>query len=222
MPADELGSARGDVVLVEVRHDSGRPYRITLAGHRFAYDVALLPGSDPPALVDLRLAALDADTPIQKSDLMAAGNIVARLAAIAAKHARRDEPAYNRAIAERMREGLMAQFGVDTDVSVTSYEAPGPLLFPAPAKRSRGRPAKSIEFYRRVAAAAYDAVDDPERRSIVRGVQERAAQWPEINGTPKPTTVERWLKQARKLGLYQGPRTQTASAPTKQTDQENR
>ncbi|HUH67893.1 MAG TPA: hypothetical protein VLZ05_02875 [Mycobacterium sp.] len=40
---------------VVAQHDSPQPYRITLAGHRVAYDVALLDGSDPPALSDLRL-----------------------------------------------------------------------------------------------------------------------------------------------------------------------
>ena len=153
---------------------------------------------------------------------MAAGNVVARLAAIAAKHARRDDPAHNRAIAERMREGLTARFGVDTDVTVTSYEAPGPLLVPAPAKRSRGRPAKSIEFYRRVADAAHDAAADPDRRSITRGVQARAAQWPDIDGIPSLTTVEKWLKQARKYGVYRGPRAQTPDPATTTTEETER
>lgn len=93
-----------------------------------------------------------------------------------------------------------------------SYEAPGSVLVPA-VKRGRGRPAKPIEFYRRVADAARDAEADPDRRSIARSVQARAAQWPDIDGTPPLTTVERWLKQARKHGLYQGPRDKHRTPP---------
>jgi hypothetical protein len=51
-----------------------------------------------------------------------------------------------------------------------SYEAPGSVLVPV-VKRGRGRPAKPIEFYRRVAGAARDAEADLDRSSIARGVQ---------------------------------------------------
>jgi hypothetical protein len=221
LPADELGSAHGDVVDVVAHHDSSRPYRVTLAGHRFAYDVALLDGSDPPALSDLRLVALDPAAPIEQRDLMAAGNVVTRLALIAARFARRDVLTHDRAATERMRAGLAA-FGVDAGgVTLHSYEATGPVLVPA-VKRRRGRPAKSIEFYRRVADAARDAAADPDRRSITRGVQLRAAQWPDIDGTPPQTTVERWLKQARKLGLYRGPRAQTPNPTTTITEENDK
>lgn len=222
MAPGESGSARGDVVSVEVRHDSARPYRITLAGHRFAYDVALLPGSDPPTLADLRLVALGAATPVDKRDLQTAGNVLDRLAWIAAKRARRGDAESDRAATERVREALVAKFGdelaergLDADsVTLNSYEAPGPVLIPAPPKRRRGRPARSTEFYRRVADAALDAKADPDIRNIAKGVQARAAGWPEVDGTPPLSTVERWLKVARKLGEYQGPRAQIPTHPT--------
>jgi hypothetical protein len=200
-------------VSFEAQHDSPQPYRITLAGHRFAYDVALLNGSDPPALSDLRLVALDPAAPIEQRDLMAAGNVVTRLALIAARFARRDVLAYDRAATDRLRAGLAA-FGVDSsEVTLHSYETPGPVIVPA-VKRRRGRPGKSTEFYHRVAEAAREAAADPYRRSIAGGVQERAAHWPELNGDVPPlSTVERWLKRARKLGFYQGPRAQPSSRP---------
>ncbi|MDV7174224.1 hypothetical protein R4144_12730 [Gordonia amicalis] len=215
MPPDELGSVRGDVVSVETQPDSPRPYRVTLAEHRFAYDVALLDGSDPPALSDLRLAAIEPGTPVETRDLMAAP--VDRLARIAAKHDRRDDAGHDRAAADRMRAALAERFDLDpaVDLALSSREAPGALLVPEPPKR-RGRPPKSAAFYARVADAARDAGTDPERRSIARGVQARAASWPECDGPPPLSTVERWLKQARKLGLYAGPR-----ATTDPTTEEN-
>ncbi|MCH9730562.1 MAG: hypothetical protein K0U84_12965 [Actinomycetia bacterium] len=214
MPSDSSGSARGDLVSIEAQHDSPQPYRIVLVGHRFAYELDLLAGSDPPALSDLRLAALDANTPIEKSDLMAVANCHARLAAIAAQFARRDVLTHDHAATERMRAGLSA-FGVDADgVTLHSRESPGPVLVPAP-KRGRGRPGKSTEFYRRVADAARDAAADPSRRNIAVGVQKRAAHWPECSGVEPPkSTVERWLKRARKLGLYRGPKAQTPNPAT--------
>ena len=218
MPPDELGSVRGDVVSVETQPDSPRPYRVTLAEHRFAYDVALLDGSDPPELADLRLAAIEPGTPVETRDLMAAP--VDRLARIAAKHDRRDGTAHDRAAADRMRAALAERFGLDpadVDLTLSSREAPDALLVPAPPKRRRGRPPKSAAFYARVAAAARDAGTDPERRSIARRVQARAASWPECDGPPPLSTVERWLKQARKLGLYAGPRA-TTDTTTKETE----
>ena len=86
----------------------------------------------------------------------------------------------------------------------------------APSSENKVRPAKPIEFYRRVADAARDAEADPYRRSIARGVQARAAQWRDIDGTPSLTTVERWLKQARKHGLYRGPTGQAPNPTPKQ------
>ncbi|MGO9928591.1 MAG: hypothetical protein ACLPLP_21375 [Mycobacterium sp.] len=221
MPTDEPGSVRGDLVDVEVPHDSSRPYRITLVGHRFAYDVALLDGSDPPALADLRLVALDAATAVEKGDLLTAGNVVDRLARIAARQARRGTADYNRAATERMRAGLVEKFGIDTnDLVVHSYEAPGPVLVPAQPKRRRGRPPLSTEFYKRVADAARDAAADPGVRSVWRGVQARAAQWPEIEGIPSRSRVERWLKVARKDFGYRGQRAKTPD-PTTTTTEEN-
>lgn len=206
------------MVSVVAQHDSPQPYRITLAGHRFAYDVALLDGSDPPALSDLRLVALNPATAIEKRDLITASNYADRLAAIAAKFARRDILTHDRATTERLRAGLAAAFGIECrDVIVHSYEAPGPVLVPA-VRRGRGRPVKSIEFYRRVAEAAREAAADPDRRSIARGVQSRAALWTDVGGTPPLSTVERWLKRARKLDLYQGPRAQAPTDPPRITD----
>jgi hypothetical protein len=146
---------------------------------------------------------------------MTAGNYVDRLAAIAANFARRDVLEQDCVATERVRAGLAARFseelsdrGVDVDdVTLHSVEAPGPLLVPA-VKRGRGRPpVRSTDFYRRVAEAAREAAADPKIRAIWRGVADRAAPWPECGGRPPAqSTVEGWLKEARRLKFYKGPR----------------
>lgn len=217
-------SVSGDVARIDIGDDdSERPYRITLVGHRFCYEVALIDGSDPPALSDIRLVAVTPGTPVERRDLVTAGNVVDRLAAIAAGKA--DEPHLNRRIAEDMRVDFAERFGVDAgDITVRSWNAPGPVLIPAPPKRGRGRPAKTTEFYRRVANAAYDAEADP-MRTLTAGVAERIARWPESNGKlPPEGTVNDWLRKARKLGLYQGKRARSTetpdqASPSKETDE---
>jgi hypothetical protein len=213
LPVGKSGSARGDVAYVEVQHDSPQPYRIVLHGHRFAYGVALVEDSDPPALADLRLIAVEPNTPVEKNDVLAVANILPRLAAIAAKRGKTDDVAFDRATTEQMR-AAMGKFGVDTSgITVHSWTAPGPVIVPKPAKRGRGRPPKSTEFYSRVAQEARAAEADPDRLSIAGGVQQRMAQWPEYNGDKPPlSSVERWIKQARKLKLYRGPRDKNTDA----------
>ncbi|MBY6675317.1 hypothetical protein HQ314_00105 [Rhodococcus sp. BP-332] len=220
MSTDKLRSARGDVVSVTVQPDSDRPYLIALAGHRFSYEVAITPNRDRAALGDLRLVANDHGTAIATADLMAVP--VDRLARIAAKHARRDDGEHDRAAADRLSAALAERFGLDPDqaaVSVSSHETPGPVMVPGSKPKGRGRPAKSASFYARVADAARAAATDPERRSIARGVQARAATWPEYDTPPPLSTVERWLKQARALGLYTGPRSRPTHLTHEETDQ---
>jgi hypothetical protein len=221
MPVGESGSARGDVISVTVSARDPRPYLIALVGHRFAYEVAL-DDSDRPAISDLRLAALGAGEPITKADLYTAANVLDRLALIAAK--RRDAVEIDRQMEQGLRAGLEAALGDELDkrgidlgdIKVTSWTAPGPVVIPAAKrKRGRGRPSRPLEFYKRVALAADQAEADPDMRSTAKGVQLRAADWPDVEGTPPLSTVERWIKQARKYGFYQGPRAD-------QTEGENR
>jgi hypothetical protein len=192
--------------------DSERPVRIWLWGHAIAYDVAWTEGPTGPELTDLRLVPLIPSRSIGKRDMMRINP--ERLARAASSAGQTDKQRF----VDDTTRALRAEFG--DDVEIRSVDGPGRTSAPKGIqgpKRSPGRPARTHEFYVRVAQVANEAQAQGDSRiGIWRYVQECARHWPDVNPDIKQSTVEKWLREARKLTdprtgepLYSGPRSRS-------------
>lgn len=182
------GERYGDVREVRAQANSPRSALVYLAGHTCAYEVRAGRTLAGPVLLDLRIAPLEQGGQITADDLHSVP--VRRLAAAA------------------VEAGLVAPQDDEvpsdepTDFDWSRFAQPE-----KPERRRAGRPpAHSPEHYAQVAAVARQARASGE--SARRRIGER---W-----TVSQTTADKWMRQARDLGLLELHQTRASGAPTGQ------